>query len=342
MNVLITGGSGFIGRYFVESLLGAGDTVTILDLVRPEWPKGAAKFVPGDIRDAALVRRTVPGHDAVLHLAAAHHDFGIERDTFFAVNEGAARILCDAADAAGVKNICFYSSVAVYGDTPEPRFEDSPKAPNNPYGQSKLAGEKVFQEWAGKGGSRRCLVIRPTVTFGPRNFANMYTLIRQIHSARFLQVGAGTNLKSLSYVENIVDATMFLWRKPTAAAFDVYNYIDKPDLESRQTVAAIYESLGKKPPRISLPLGLALAAALPFDAVIKVTGKNLPISSARIKKLASTQTRFESDKVFQAGYKPRVTLREGIDRMVKWYLAEGRGIKPVWHLPPAQVSPSAA
>lgn len=337
MNILVTGGSGFIGRYFVESLAAAGDSVTILDLVTPEWDTGRARFVKGDIRDEALVRLVLPGHDAILHLAAAHHDFGIERETFFDVNQRGARVLCAAADAAGVTNVCFYSSVAVYGDTPEPRFEDSAKAPNSPYGESKLAGEAVFEQWTRAGGGRRCLVIRPTVTFGPRNYANMYTLIRQIYSGKFLQVGAGTNLKSLSYVENIVDATLFLWRRPgAAAAFEVFNYIDKPDLESRQIAAAIYESLGKRPPRLKLPLGVALCAALPFDAVIAVTGKNLPVSSARIRKLASTQTKFESDKVFAAGYKPKVTLREGIDRMVKWYLAEGRHKKAVWHLPPAQ------
>lgn len=347
MNVLITGGSGFIGRYFVEAFAAAGDTVTILDLVDPEWLDRQAtgsrvRYVRGDVRDAALVGRTVRGHDAVLHLAAAHHDFGIERETFFAVNEGASRILCDACDAAGVSSICFYSTVAVYGDTPEPHFEDSPRQPTSPYGQSKLAGEKIFHEWTARGGGRRCLVIRPTVTFGPRNFANMYTLIRQIHSGRFLQVGPGTNLKSLSYVENIVDATLFLWRRPPAAPFDVYNYIDKPDLQSRQIAAHIYESLGKRPPRLTLPLGLAVAAALPFDLVIRLTGRNLPISSARVRKLASAQTRFESDKVFRAGFAPRVSLREGIDRMVKWYLAEGRRIRPVWHLPPPQPVIAAA
>ncbi|MBX3358601.1 MAG: NAD(P)-dependent oxidoreductase [Phycisphaeraceae bacterium] len=341
MKVLTTGGSGFIGRYFVESMLAQGDEVVILDLVRPEWDIGRAEFVAGDIRDPAAVRAAMGGCDAVLHLAAAHHDFGIEEGTYYSVNEDGARVICDEADAAGVKNICFYSTVAVFGDAPEPHHEDSPKHPVSPYGGSKLAGEAVFAEWAAKGGSRRCLVIRPTVTFGPRNFANMYSLIRQIHSGRFLDVGDGTNVKSLSYVENIVDATLWVWRREAASAFEIYNYIDKPDLSAAQISATISRALGRKPSKLRVPLGLACLLALPFDVVIKLTGKNLPVSSARIRKLC-TQTKFEADKIMRAGYKAKVPLSEGIEQMVKWYLAEGQRQQAVWHVPPAQVRRAGA
>jgi nucleoside-diphosphate-sugar epimerase len=341
VNILVTGGSGFIGRYFHELLTGpgpfGGHQTTILDLVRPDWDHGESSFIQGDVRDPGAVERAMSGCDWVLHLAAAHHDFGISESTFFAVNEGSAGIVCDAADRLGVRGVCFYSTVAVYGEIAEPRHEGSEPRPVSPYGRSKLAGERVFASWAGKGGGRRCLVIRPTVTFGPRNFANMYTLIRQINRRRFFPVGDGRNIKSLSYVENIVEATMHVWSRPPGAAHEVYNYIDKPDLTSRQIADQVYTSLGRRPPRAHVPLGLACAAAFPFDAAIKLTGRNLPISSARIRKLC-TQTRYESDKILATGYTPRVTLREGIDRMVKWYLREGRRQRPVWHLPPEAVA----
>ena len=122
----------------------------------------------------------------------------------------------------------------------------------------------------------------------------------------------------------------------TAAAFDVYNYADKPDLESRGIIAAVCRSLGRPPLTRHLPLGLALAAAFPFDVAIRLTGKNIPISSARIRRLC-TQTRFEADKVARAGFRPQMSLEEGIDHMVKWYLDEGRHQPIVRHLPPADV-----
>lgn len=336
MRILIPGGSGFIGRYFHELLTAQGHELVLLDLVRPEWDVGRAQFIQGDIRDPAAVRRALSGCDRALNLAAAHHDFGIAEKTYYDVNEGGSRVLCDVADELGVRDICFYSSVAVFGDTPEPHREDSPKNPINPYGGSKLAGEKVYEQWVSKGDGRRVLIIRPTVTFGPRNFANMYSLIRQIFSGRFMPVGDGSNVKSLSYVENIVDATAFLWMKPDRPALDVYHYVDKPDLTSRQIADTIYTALGRGVSKIHVPLGLACFLALPFDIVIKLTGKNLPVSSARIRKLC-TQTKFEADKVRQAGYAPKVPLPTGIERMVKWYLAEGRHQSAVWHQPPAEV-----
>lgn len=340
MKVLITGGSGFIGRYFHELLHGRGQygghETVILDLVRPDWDAGNTPIIQGDIRDPKAVRRAMAGCDAVLNLAAAHHDFGIAEATFFAVNQGGSKVICDVADELGVRSVCFYSTVATYGEIPEPRHEGANPEPVSPYGRSKLAGEKVFHEWTSRGDGRRCLVIRPTVTFGPRNFANMYTLINQIHKRRFMSVGDGSNIKSLSYVENIVELTMFLWGKDGLPAFDIYNYIDKPDLTAKEITSQIYRSLGRREPGFHIPLELACAAAFPFDAVIKATGKNLPISSARIRKMC-TQTKFESDKIAQAGYTPRVSLRDGIDKMVKWYLAEGRHKKAVWHRPPAEV-----
>ncbi|GIK18725.1 MAG: NAD(P)-dependent oxidoreductase [Leptolyngbya sp. PLA2] len=338
VKVLVTGGSGFIGSFFIDHFRRTGTPYVIMDLVDPPFDTSGGSFIKGDIRDPAAVRRAMVGCDRVLHLAAAHHDFGIARDTYFSVNEIGSKVMCEELDRAGVRECCFYSTVAVYGDAPEPHFEDSEKRPNSPYGESKLAGERVFEAWTARGEGRRCLVIRPTVTFGPRNFANMYSLIRQAASGRYLEFGAGTNVKSLSYIENIVDATLYLWGRAAGARapFEVFNYIDKPDLTSAEITAAVCHSLGRKrPPR--LPLWVGLALALPFDAVIALTGRNLPISGARVRKLFSTQTKFEADKVIAAGFKARVPLREGIDRMVKWYLAEGRAQQAVWHVPPAEV-----
>ena len=344
MKVCVTGGSGFIGGYFVDDLTRAGHEVVILDLIDPDHTQhglsgeqiARVEFIKGDIRNPQKADEALAGCDMLLNLAAAHHDFGIEYDTYFDVNERGSQILCDAMDNHGVKRACFYSTVAVYGDAPEPREETTPPAPESPYGKSKLAGEKVFEAWVSKGDGRRCLVIRPTVTFGIHNFANMYSLIRQVNSGKFVRVGGGTNIKSLSYVENIVDATQYLWDRDDLEPFDVFNYIDKPDLTSRGISETVYEALGKKPLPIAVPMWFALLGALPFDMVIALTGKNLPISGPRVKKLFAAQTKFEADKLLAKGYTPKVPLKEGIRRMVNWYLEEGKDQSAEWHQPPAE------
>jgi len=342
MKILITGGSGFIAEYFHLELRARGHDIVTLDLIPPTpgTPAAESDYIRGDIRDPAALDRAMDGCDMVVHLAAAHHDFGIEHDTYYDINERGSQIVCDAMDRAGIASLVFYSTVATYGDAPPPHHEDAPTRPNTPYGGSKLKGEAVFRGWTERGGDRRALIIRPTVTFGVHNFANMYSLIRQIDSGKYLRFGAGTNIKSLSYVENIVDATLFLLgmneTRPNRdiAEFEVFNYIDKPDLTSTQISDTVSECLGKKPAP-AVPYWLGMLMGLPFDLVIAVTGKNLPISTARIKKLFKTQTKFEADKLLDAGYTPKVPLKEGIRRMVAWYMESGKHEDAQWRLPPA-------
>lgn len=341
MKVLITGGTGFIGRYFHELLTAKGHEITILDLVTPQWNIGGARFIRGDVRDPGALAKAVPGSDRVLHLAAAHHDFGISEATYYGVNETGSKLVGDAMDAAGVREACFYSSAAVYGDAAYPHDENAEPRPVGPYGGSKLAGERAWRAWTERNGAdgarRRCLVIRPTITFGPRNFANMYSLIRQIARGRFVQVGEMSNIKSISYVENIVAFTEHAWMMADRPDMEIFNWVEKPDMCSREIADQIKVSLGRKPGGLKIPMGLALLLALPFDAVIKLTGMNLPVSSMRVKKLAGLETKFEASKARTTGFVPKHSLAEGIDRMVKWYISEGQNQQAVWHQPPAEV-----
>lgn len=335
VRILITGGGGFIARHFVERMSREGVALTLFDLLPPEWDPGSARVVIGDVRDREALLRAAPGCDAVLHLAAAHHDSGISPQTYYDVNEGGARTLCSVLDDLRVGNVCFLSTVAVYGAAPEPRGEDTPPRPIGPYGASKLAAERVFQNWGDRGMGRRVVVIRPPAVFGAGNFANMYSLIRQIDSGRFVQVGSGQNLKSLVYVENLVEATLLAWWRPGAPAFEIVNVVDKPDLTSRQVAEVLSRALGKAPPR-SIPLGLGLALGLPFDAFSLLTGRRLPISTARIRKYAAEQTKFEADKLARLGFRAGVGLEEGLRRMVEWYHREGGRRAAPPRLPPAR------
>ena len=344
MKILITGGSGFIAEYFHRDLSALGHELVTLDLIDPTpgTPSANSTYIKGDIRDPKALDKAMVGIDLVVNLAAAHHDFGIEHDTYYSVNEHGSQQVCDAMDRAGIKQVIFYSTVATYGDAPPPHFETSPTKPNSPYGGSKLKGESVFNAWADQGDNRSALIIRPTVTFGVHNFANMYSLIRQIDSGKYARFGPGTNIKSLSYVENIVDATLFLAGlnedKPNRQVepFEIFNFIDKPDLSSTEISDTVSKCLGKKP-ALALPYAVGMLLGFPFDIVIKLTGKNLPISTARVKKMFRSETKFEADKLRDIGYQSKVPLKEGINRMVQWYMESGKNENAQWHQPPAQV-----
>ena len=337
MRFCVSGGSGFIGSHFCDRLSAEEHHVTILDLIEPPAGIPHDRFVQGDIRDAEACRAALTRCDTLLHLAAAHHDFGISEATFSDVNEQGTRVLCDVLDEFGIRSACFYSTVAVYGSAPPPRDEGTIPEPLSPYGASKLAAEGVFRNWTEKGDGRRCAVIRPAVAFGARHFANMYSLMRQVYNGSFVFMGPCTNIKSLSYIENLVDATLYLLDKDDLPAFDVFNYIEKPDFTSRRIAEEIFRGLGRKPTRWRVPLWMGLAAALPFDVVSRLTGRDVTISGVRLKKLFKDQTDFASEKIRVAGFEPKVSLRDGIGRMAAWYVEKGRHEASQRHLPPAEV-----
>ncbi len=165
MLVGITGGAGFIGEYFAKSLLERGMEVVSFDLAPPVSSVPGVTYKEGDIRDEPAMLKAFSGVSRILHLAAAHHDFGIADETFFDVNEEGARCVTRVADRLSVESICFYSSVAVYGEGIGEKDEAYVPQPSSVYGKSKLLAEGVFRDWTLAGSGRNCVIVRPTVTF---------------------------------------------------------------------------------------------------------------------------------------------------------------------------------
>lgn len=314
--ILITGGSGFISSHFHEVI--EQDKIVNFDLRKP-LSNLDSTYIKGDVRSYEDLDTTLMEHpcDIILALAAEHKDFGIAREEYFKTNEHGTQMICDAATKHGINKIVFYSSVAVYGDIKEPSSERSPENPNLPYGASKLAGEKVLHKWAKEDANRSVLIVRPTVVYGERNVANMFRLIHQIKKGRYFHIGKGDNIKSIAYVKNLVDATLYLMNKMSSGV-QTFNYADEPQLTSRSIGACISTSLGRKDP-ITLPYWLVYSMGIPFDLLIKISGKDLPISTNRVAKFC-TQTYHTATKVREAGFVPRFDNREGLKRMVDWQL----------------------
>ncbi|WP_337171452.1 NAD(P)-dependent oxidoreductase [Gemmatimonas aurantiaca] len=333
--LLVTGGSGFIGTHVCRQLESQGRPYVILDLHHPDSDLSPSRVVIGDVRNRAAVVAAMQGCSEVLHLAAAHHDSGIDKETYFAVNKLGTENVVEVMMESGVKRICFYSSAAVYTPAKIPATEDSLLRPTNSYGASKLAAEAVLRSYADAKGLS-ALIIRPSVTFGEGNYANMFSLIRQVHRRRYMHVGRSENRKSLSYVANLVDFTFWAWARHVDGV-DVFNWVEAPDLTSREIVEVVASELGSPVSRVAIPLSLALAAAFPIELLASIAGVDTPVNRMRIRKLVVDQTQFSAEKARNAGFKPRVSLESGLRNMVKWYLSLPQATPPIRRLPP-QVS----
>ncbi|MGZ0205338.1 UDP-glucose 4-epimerase GalE [Streptomyces sp. RM1] len=149
MTWLITGGAGFIGAHVARSMAGAGEEVVVLDDLSaavPERLPAGVPLVEGSTLDGARLREVFAryGVTGVVHLAARKQvaESVADPTRYYRENVGGLATLLDAMTEAGVKRLLFSSSAAVYGN-PDVNLitEDTPCAPVNPYGETKLAGE---------------------------------------------------------------------------------------------------------------------------------------------------------------------------------------------------------
>ncbi|WP_112903191.1 NAD-dependent epimerase/dehydratase family protein [Salinibacter ruber] len=319
MRIVVTGSSGFIGSYLVKRLKDDGYTVVGVDR-EPGTPDVVDRFVQGDLAQEQIRERALDGADAVMHLAAAKDDWGIDDETFFFENlEVTRRLIADARER-GIHDWVFYSSVAAIGPGDEPRTEKSSLKPSGAYGASKKEAESLLRAYAEEEPEVSCIILRPSVVFGPGNFSytNVYRLIEAVRTNRFLMVGDGQAIKTTSYIENLIEATMYLWERRSSGV-QTYIYVDEPVRTTGELVDDIYRLLGKTRPGIHIPLDLAKAVAWISDVAASVTGINFPITAARIEKF-NTSTNYDASAIREAGFEQPVEIEEALQKTVNWHL----------------------
>lgn len=313
-NILFIGASGFVGTCLIDS---CKKEFTLFNL-----DKQQSLFFPelttlGDIREKTQLNKSMKGQESVVLLAAEHRDDVSPTSLYYDVNVQGTKNVLEAMDKNGVKNIIFTSSVAVYGLNKVNPNEDHKADPFNHYGKSKWQAEEVLREWHQKNPKSRSLtIIRPTVIFGERNRGNVYNLLKQIASCKFLMVGKGINYKSMAYVDNVA-AFIKYQLENINPGYQVFNYIDKPDLNMNELVAQVEESLNKKVPSTHLPYWLGMLGGYGFDVLGKLSGKKFSVSSVRVKKFCA-RTQYDATKAHSSGFQAPYTLREGFDRTLNY------------------------
>ena len=310
MRIVLIGGSGFVGTRLTPRLLAAGHEVTIADIEPSRDHRDRWRHC--DVTDPGAVRAAIAGADAVINLAAVHRDDVRPVERYRRVNVDGAQVVCDAAEAAGIRRMIFASSVAVYGLPGGEPDETAGFDPINEYGRTKAAAEPVYRAWARRSPDRHLVIVRPTVIFGEGNRGNVHNLLQQLISGRFVMVGDGRNRKSMAYVENV--AAFFEFVLTLGPGEQVFNYVDKPDLEMNGLMAVVRAHQGRDGDHsLRVPYWIGYGGALVLDAVAWMLRRNFAISSVRVKKFCST-TVFKADRARLAGFVPSVSLQEGLER----------------------------
>jgi nucleoside-diphosphate-sugar epimerase len=311
--IALIGASGFIGTRLIGQL-GIEDCMNIDKNISVKYPEITTIQ---NILENELIDSIHSETQTIVLLAAEHRDDVSPTSLYYDVNVQGTRNVLDAMDKKGIKNIIFTSSVAVFGLNKKNPDESYPVDPFNHYGKSKWQAEEVLREWVNRDMENRSLtIIRPTVIFGERNRGNVYNLLKQIASGKFMMVGNGTNKKSMAYVGNIVAFVQYCieTQKP---GYRLYNYIDKPDLNMNELVQQVEKSLNKKLPAIRLQYWLGYMGGLSFDLLAKLTGKKFSVSAVRVKKFCAT-TQFDATLAHNSGFKAPFTLSEGLHRTLHY------------------------
>lgn len=312
--LLVTGANGFVGRALCA------------ELVRREF------FVRGVIRERSrstelrceLVKTegigsktewsdALSGMDTIVHLAARVH---VMRETavdslaaFRAVNVAGTERLARAAAISGVRRLVFVSSVKVNGEstTGAPYTEIDVPFPQDPYGISKYEAEQVLLRVAQETGLE-VVIVRPPLVYGPAVKGNFLRLLDLVLRGVPLPLASVSNLRSMLFLGNFVDALAQCATHPTAAG-KTYLVSDGVDTSTPQLIRHIARLL-RKPCRLwpSPPFLLKLAGQITTKSseVERLIG-SLQIDSTQIRK--------------DLEWAPPYTLEEGLAATVQWFQA---------------------
>jgi nucleoside-diphosphate-sugar epimerase len=309
--ITVIGGSGFVGTNLCRQLSLKQQDFEIIDLkMSNQFPE---KCKIADVRDAETLRKTITG-GVVVNLAAVHRDDVRDKSEYQRTNVDGAENIALVCEEKGIDKIVFTSTVAVYGFAEPGTDESGAINPFNEYGRTKFEAEEKLRQWQAQG-DNSLIIVRPTVIFGEGNRGNVFNLLNQIASGKFLMAGKGENKKSMAYISNVV---AFLETcVATDQKYGVYNYVDTPDLTMNELVSQVRAKLkGKDSVGLRVPYWLGLILGYTADLVAKISGKNLPVSSIRVKKFASS-TEFKSAKATLENFHAPFSLSDGVQRTLQ-------------------------
>jgi 2-alkyl-3-oxoalkanoate reductase len=316
MHITVTGGTGFLGSYLVRDLLAAGETVRVLARPSPRADQLAAagvEIISGDLRDPAAIAGAVKDADIVYHLAAKVG--AAPRNDYFETNVGGTENLLTACSENRVGQVVYASSLAVYGpisqgasideDTP---FDDKPQL-RDPYSESKIAADRLVSSFAKKTGLAT-VILREGIIFGPGR-----RLPTGIFAFRLSNVdvifGKPENHFPVNYVENLIDSMRAA--AATGTGLREFNVLDHDDLTLGQYNQIKRAADGSTTYFAS---GWPLYAASPFAEALRGI---IPMGDTRLSRHQLRRSlqdrRYDTDRIRrETGWKPRVTLSEGIQR----------------------------
>ncbi len=333
-NVLVTGGSGFVGKNFVQTLLDRGFKVTSFDLAPSDLEHENLTKVEGNICDKDLVGKVVEGIDTIFHTAAIIDINGGKsitkelRDRSYAINVEGTKGLFHALQKAGGKRFVYTASnsVIIGGKPVANGTEDTPYTTrfNDLYTETKVVAEKWVLEQNGKEGVLTCS-IRPSGIWGPGDQTVFVRYFEQVIAGLFLsKIGDGSALLDNTYVHNLIQgqilAAQHLVEGGTAPG-EAYFINDGEPINMFDFSEPIVIACGQKMPSLSVPYWLVKTSLVIWQELhFKFKFPAPPIQPLAIERIC-VDNYFSIDKARKdLGYEPLYNTAQGIEESKPFYV----------------------
>lgn len=319
MHVLVTGGTGFVGKHLVHALLKNNNTVRLL--VRKssnikEFEGSGVEFSYGDISNKDSLTEALQNIDIVYHLAGQVGQWGLPDEQFYAINVQGTQNLLEAGLATGIKQFIYCSTPGVQGKGHLQAKESEPYNPPYIYEKTKCEAEKLSLKFF-EDHKLPVTVIRPDFVYGPDDLRRI-SLFRSIKNKKFFIVGNGKAVLHPTYIDDVVQGFELVRNNPTAFG-EIYNIAGPQPISVDEFVTSICKSLNVPPPAFKIPKFIGVIAAFVFETLSNVTGKAPFISRSKIEFLTVDHGTDISKARQELGYQPQYPFQKGIQLTIDWY-----------------------
>lgn len=327
MKVLVTGATGFIGSRLSAACRDRGFDVLALGQANNDVEAGRAEELRQrgisvkalDLGSDAALHADVDDCDFVFHLAAAQHEMNVPDSHFWNVNVEGTRRLLEAGAKAGVRRFVHGSTIGVYGDPRIAEIDESTLTePDNIYGVTKLAGEKLVLEY---GGRLPVCAIRISETYGPGD-RRLLKLFRAIKAGKFLLIGPCRNIHQPIHVDDLVSVFLLAAESP-AAVGEVFVAPGSEKLTTEQMCKSVADALGTSLRRLRAPMTPFLAASIVLEKTCRPLGIQPPLHTRRLDFFRKSFS-FSGEKLRNVlGFHPQRDFATGARETAEWYAREG-------------------
>ena len=327
MNVLVTGGTGFLGGALARRLQAEGHTVTALgrDHARGQRLQAqGVRFIPVDFSDAAALTAACRAQAVVFHCGALSAPWGRYLD-FYAANVTGTEQVVRACQQTGVRRLVHVSTPSLYfAYAPRLDVRETDPLPARQvtaYAQTKLQAEQVVRRAMTAGWP--AIIVRPRAIFGPGDTSLLPRLIARLQTGRLPIIGDGQTIGDLTGLDNLVDALVLCLQAPEAAVGRAYNITNGEPIRVWDQIAALCDALGLRRPARAVPAGLAMAWAWILERwYTRWRPLAEPPLTRYMDSLVAQSATLNIDAAHrELGYQPRQTTAAGLAQFVDWWKA---------------------